>query len=117
MRFYRKIERLVSDMSYAFSYEVPGNPKIYAAVKAEIGPDVPAGLIAQIVLQVEQGLRHIMVWNTSEDWELFSSTRVDPAVEKVLAAAGISAQREAPAITRLDLVDVWAPGPVPQTQP
>jgi hypothetical protein len=104
-------------MSYAFSYEVPGNPKIYAAVKAEIGPDVPAGLIAQIVLQVEQGLRHIMVWNTREDWELFSSTRVDPAVDKVLAAAGISAQREAPEITRLDLVDVWAPGPVPQTQP
>jgi hypothetical protein len=102
-------------MSYAFSYEVPGNPTIYAAVKAEIGPDVPAGLIAQVVLQVEHGLRHIMVWNTPEDWELFSSTRVDPAVDKVLAAAGISAPRETPAITRLDLVDVWAPGPVPQT--
>jgi hypothetical protein len=104
-------------MSYAFSYEVPGNPAIYAAVKAEIGPDVPTGLIAQLVLQVEQGLRHIMVWNTPEDWELFSRTRVDPAVDKVLAATGISAQREVPAITTLDLVDVWAPGPSPQRLP
>lgn len=104
-------------MSYAFSYDVPGNPKIYAAVKAEIGPAVPAGLITQIVVQVERGLRHTMVWDSRQHWELFRTTRVEPAVEKVLASAGIPAPRETPAITTLDLVDVWASGPVPETQP
>jgi hypothetical protein len=111
------VERLVHDMSYAFSYEVPGNPNIYAAVKAEIGPAVPAGLITQIVLQVERGLRHVMVWDSREDWERFRTIRVEPAVEKVLTSAGIPAPRERPAITTLDLVDVWGPGPVPEAQP
>jgi hypothetical protein len=101
-------------MSITFSYDVPGNPKIYAAVKSEIGPAAPDGLIAQLVLQVEHGLRHVMVWETSEHWERFQTDRVEPAVDKVLAAAGITALREAPVITTLDLLDVWAPASAPQ---
>lgn len=96
-------------MSFAFCYDVPGNPQMYAAVKAEIGPAVPAGLITQLVVQVERGLRHIMVWESSEQWERFRTTRVEPAVEKVLASSGISAPPAAPAITTLRLVDVWTP--------
>jgi hypothetical protein len=101
-------------MSIAFSYDVPGSPQIYAAVKAEIGPSVPEGLIAQLVLQVEHGLRHIMVWDTPEHWAQFRDARVEPAVAKVLAAARITAARETPVITTLDLVDVWTPASASQ---
>lgn len=101
-------------MTIAFSYDVPGNPQIYAAIKAEIGPDVPDGLITQLVLRVEHGLRHVMVWDTPEHWEQFQAARVEPAVDKVLAAAGITAPRETPVITTLDLVDVWGPASVTQ---
>lgn len=103
-------------MVYAFFYDVPGNPEVYAAVKAEIGVAVPDGLVIQLVVQVEHGLRHIMVWDTPEQWERFHTTRVEPAVQKVLAAAGIPAPREVPAVTTLQVVDAWAPGPLPAAQ-
>ena len=103
-------------MAYAFSYDVPGSPQMYAAVKAAIGPTVPVGLTAQLVLQVESGLRHVMIWNSRDDWEKFRSARVEPAVLKVLSSAGIPAPTEAPAITPLQLVDIWIPGTVPGSQ-
>lgn len=104
----------MSDMTFAFSYDVPGNPQIYAAVKAEIGPDVPEGLITQLVLRVEHGLRHVMVWDKPANWERFRTSRVEPAVGRVLASAGARAPSAAPEITTLDLVDVWIPAPEPR---
>ena len=98
-------------MPYAFSYDVPGSPQMYAAVKAEIGPTAPVGLTAQLVLQVEHGLRHVMIWDSRDDWEEFRAARVEPAVRKVLTSAGIAAPTTAPAITPLQLVDIWIPGP------
>jgi hypothetical protein len=82
---------------------------MYTAIKAEIGPDVPDGLIAHLVLSVEQGLRHVMVWDDPANWEHFRTSRVEPAVRRVLASAGVDAPSAAPGITELELVDVWIP--------
>ena len=98
-------------MSIAFYYDVPGNPQIYAAVKAEIGPAAPRGLVTQLVLQIDHGLRHMMIWNTREEWEEFRIARVEPAVRKVLTSRGIPAPADPPAIVPLNLVDLWAPAP------
>jgi hypothetical protein len=104
-------------MAFAFSYDVPGDPQMYAAVKGAIGPAVPEGLIVQLVVQAEHGLRHVMVWEAREHWERFRTSRVEPAVRQVLASSGISAPSAAPAITPVRLVDVWVPGPVPAARP
>jgi hypothetical protein len=98
-------------MPYAFSYEVPGNPEIYAAVKAAIGPEVPHGLVTQLVIRVEHGLQHLMVWDEPASWDHFRTSRVEPAVRRVLNAAGVQAPTTAPEITTLDLVDLWVPAP------
>lgn len=104
-------------MAIGFSYDVPGNPQIYAAVKAEIGPAAPAGLIAQIVLRVEHGLRHMMIWHTWQEWDEFRAARVEPAVRKVLTARDIPVPSDPPAITRLDLIDIWIPAQAAHAQP
>lgn len=96
-------------MSYACSYDVPGDEHIYARVKAEIGDDRPEGLILQLVSKLDAGgLRHINVWDSKQQWERFQQERVPPAVGKVLAGLGITKAPQRPTVTEMDLVDVIA---------
>ena len=93
-------------MAYALEYEVPATTDIYARVKAEIGDDLPQGMVSHLVVQQEHGLRHITVWESKEDWERFRDGRLQPAVGRVLVAAGTSAPPPAPPTQELQVVDV-----------
>jgi hypothetical protein len=93
-------------MSYAFYYEVPGTEELYRRVKAELGDDRPEGLLVQLVVKSDGGLRHIDVWESRQDWERYRDERVGPAVGKVLAAAGIAERRPQPVERPLEVVDV-----------
>jgi hypothetical protein len=94
-------------MSYAFSYEVPANEEMYGQVKLGIGDELPKGLVVQVVVQVDGGLRHIGVWHSKEDWERFHDERVEPSVHRVLKAAGFTEMPPDPPVEELALVDVW----------
>lgn len=94
-------------MAYACFYDSPGDERIYAKVKAEIGEHQPHGLVAQLVSKLETGgLRHIAVWESREQWERFEAERVAPAVGKVLAGMGVIEPPPCLAVTEIDLVDV-----------
>lgn len=93
-------------MSYAFYYEVPGTEELYRRVQAELGDDPPEGLLVQLVVKSDGGLRHIDVWESKQDWERYRDERVGPAVGKVLAAAGIAGRRPEPVEHPLEVVDV-----------
>lgn len=96
-------------MSYGCFYDVPADEHVYAKVKAEIGDDRPEGLILQLVSRLDAGgLRHISVWDSKQQFELFQQERVGPAVGKVLAGLGIADPPERPTVTEMDLVDVIA---------
>ena len=96
-------------MTYACSYEVPADEHVYQQVKAEIGSDRPAGLVVHLVVKSDRGLRHIGVWDSEADWDRFRNERVEPAVGKVLAAAGVS-QPPRPNVEVMDVVDVVTGG-------
>lgn len=97
-------------MPFGCFYDVPGNEEIYAKVSAEIGEEAPAGLILQVVSKLESGgLRHLVVWESKEQWERFQAERVGPAVGKVLGGMGITQVPPPPSITELDLVDIITP--------
>jgi hypothetical protein len=80
-------------MTYAFYYDAPGNPHIYALVNEAIGVDPPAGRLVHLVTTTETGLRHLGVWQSREQWESFRDERVRPAVTAVLARLGITGDR------------------------
>ncbi len=95
-------------MPYAVSYTVPAPEPIYWRVKEAIGPDPAEGLIAHLVVQAENGLRHIAVWDSRESWDRFQHDRVGPAVAETLAQLGRLAGQvpPEPLVEELALVDV-----------
>lgn len=97
-------------MPYAFQYDVPADEQFYRRVCAEINDEQPKGLIAQVVVKRDGGLRHIAVWESKEDWERFRTERVDPALDKVFAAAGFAHRPPRPPEQELDLVDALVGG-------
>ena len=94
-------------MPYAFFYDVPASQEMYRTVKALIGEAPPEGLVAQLVVQTDHGLRHIGVWNSPDEWQRFHAERVEPAVHTVLRNAGFTHMPPDPPLQPLDLVDVW----------
>jgi len=93
-------------MPYACSYEVPADEQLYRTVKSEIGEEAPKGLVVHLVVHSEGGLRHIGVWESRADWERFRDDRVQPAVGRVLTAAGFDQLPPRPVEEELDVVDV-----------
>ena len=96
-------------MTYAFTYEVPITPEIYARIKEGVGPAYPPGLITHLAYRTEQGLRYIEAWQTQADREAFEHSRVHPAVHPLLQELLGFIPPEPPR-TRLDLVDAWTSG-------
>lgn len=92
-------------MAHAFFYDVPGTPEMYAKIKEAIGDEEPKGLVVHIVTRTETGLRHTDIWDSQDDWARYRDGRVRPAVERVLAAAGLTPVPP-PAEHPLELVDV-----------
>jgi hypothetical protein len=93
-------------VTYAFTYEVPITPEIYARIKEGIGPQHPAGLIAHLAYRTEQGLRYVDVWHTKDDWEAFEHGRLHPVVHPLLQDMLGFVPPEPPR-TMLDLIDAW----------
>lgn len=93
-------------MPYALQYDVPADEQLYRRVAAEIGDEQPKGLVAHLVVKRDGGLRHIEVWDSREEWERFRTERVEPALDKVFAAAGSAHRPPRPPMQEMDLVDV-----------
>ena len=93
-------------MSYACQYDVPTDERLYQQVKSLIGEKPPTGLVVHLVVSHERGLRHTTVWESQADWERFRTERVQPAVEKVLTAAGFAEVPPRPVEVELHVVDL-----------
>ena len=93
-------------MPYACSYTVPADEQLYREVKSEIGEEPAKGLVVHLVVENKGGLRHIGVWDTRADWERFRDERIQPAVGKVLTAAGFSQLPPRPVEEEMAVVDV-----------
>jgi hypothetical protein len=93
-------------MTFAFTYEVPIGPDVYAEIKQGVGPHLPEGLISHVAYRTESGLRYVDVWRAKEDWNRFVDERLHPVVDKVLTEA-LGFRPPEPPMTVLDVVDVW----------
>lgn len=92
---------------YAFQMDVPINMDIYKRIRAELGEDVPKGLIVHVVFQQEQGLRYLEVWESQQDWDRFEEERLHPAVDCIFERAGVSRPAE-PDRQPVEVTDIWS---------
>jgi hypothetical protein len=93
-------------MAYAFTYEVPIGPDVYARIKEGLGSETPKGLIAHLAYRTAAGLRYVDVWESKSDWEAFTEERLHPAVGRVLSEE-LGFIPPEPPMEMLDLVDAW----------
>jgi hypothetical protein len=93
-------------MPYSCYYDVPGDERMYAQVKAEIGEEQPKGLVLHMVIKRQDGLRHFEVWESRQQWERFQQERVAPAVAKMLAAVGVTEPPPRPEAQEMELIDI-----------
>jgi len=73
---------------YAYIQDVPITLPVYRQIKEEIGEDVPGGLLVHLVIETQEGLRYVDVWESQADCERFFDERVHPAVDRVFARVG-----------------------------
>ena len=93
-------------MTYAFTYDVPIDSTIYARIKEGLGPEQPPGLIAHLAWRTDAGLRYVDVWESKDDYEAFTESRLHPVVHPILNDL-LGFVPPEPAQTVLDVIDVW----------
>lgn len=77
-------------MPYAFSQDLPSNKDMYTKLSAQVGDEVPKGLIVHLAFEIPAGMRIVDVWESEQDFDRFSEERLHPAAEKMMQQAGIS---------------------------
>lgn len=96
-------------MTYAWIQDVPINMEIYEQIRAALGTVPPEGLIVHVVIQTEEGLRYLDVWDSKETCGRFFDERVHPVIGRVFAQVGFQPPAEEPPRTLIDVRDVWKP--------
>ena len=69
--------------NWAFVSDVPISRDQYDKLDAELGSNKPEGLIVHAAGESGSGIRIIDVWESKQQFELFQSERLGPAMRKV----------------------------------
>jgi hypothetical protein len=92
---------------YAFVQDVPIKEDLYAKIKAALGPEPPAGLIAHFALRREDGtLRYVDVWESREACDAAFAGRIHEAVYSVFREVGFRPPGE-PHREEMPVVHAW----------
>lgn len=72
-------------MAYATTNDVGLDEAVYKALQAQVGPEVPKGLIVHMAIKRPGGgLRYIDVWESKEDRQRFEDERLHPIVHRMI---------------------------------
>jgi hypothetical protein len=72
-------------MTYARTNDVGLDETAYKALMAQLGPEVPKGLIVHMAIKrPEGGLRYIDVWESEKDCRRFEDERLHPVVHRMV---------------------------------
>ena len=95
---------------YAFEQDVPIDTTVYARIMDGIGAELPAGLLAHVAIEREDGhLSYLDLWESKADCDAFTDDRLHPVVGAALAAAGIQVAAEPPR-REVVIVHAWGTG-------
>ena len=95
-------------MTYAYTYDVPIDEGLYRKIREGLGPEVPAGLLSHVAIQLpEGGLRYIDVWRSQGDHEQFVEHRLHAVVHPLLEST-LGFVPPEPEHHALDVIHVWS---------
>lgn len=97
-------------MTFAYTYEVPIGPDVYAEIRQGLGSEPPEGLVVHIAHRTEGGLRYVDVWRSEEDWKRFVEGRLHPVVDRVLQSR-LGFRPPEPHHEEIAVVDTWLGAP------
>ena len=100
-------------MTYAFIQDVPADREIYGKIRAKLPTRAPAGLVTHVVIEQEEGLRYVDVWETEADWARFRDEFVEPVVSEVLASYGLPHDHAIVTSNVVTVIDTWIGETVP----
>jgi len=99
-------------MAFAFLQDVPITWEVYKHIRAELGDRPPPGLVVHVVIETENGLRYLDVWESRDAHRNFVEEKLHPAVARGLSNAGV-ARPEEPQTRPVTVREVWTgPGTV-----
>jgi hypothetical protein len=94
-------------MAFAFLQDVPISWEVYRHIRSQLGEKPPAGLVVHVVIETENGLRYLDVWESREAHHAFVEEKLHPAVARGLARAGVTRPGE-PETRPITVREVWA---------
>lgn len=95
-------------MTYAFTQDVPIDAAFYERIRAGLGDEAPAGLLAHLAFELpEGGLRYVDVWESEAAFERFADERLHPVVHGLLAEIFGDRLPPEPPRAPLALVHAW----------
>lgn len=98
-------------MPYAWTQEIPITLDMYRQIRAELGDELPEGLIVHVVSATDGGLRYLDVWESEADCNRFTEQRLHPALGRVFAKMHFQPPAQEPPREMVDVHEVWlAPG-------
>lgn len=94
-------------MPYAYTQDVPIGFELYQQMRAELGEELPQGLIVHVVTATEQGLRYLDIWESEADCWRFVEERLHPVVGRIFARVGFQPPADEPPRVPADVREVW----------
>jgi hypothetical protein len=102
--------REATDVTYAFTQDVPIDSSFYQRIADGLGEEPPKGLISHLAVErPEGGLRYVDVWESEADWDRFAEDRLHPVVHGLLSEIFGDQLPNEPERTPLSVVHLWLP--------
>jgi hypothetical protein len=97
-----------SDMTFAFTQDVPIDAAFYSRIRAGLGDEPPEGLVVHLALEnPEGGLRYVDIWESEQHWNEFVEQRLHPVIHGLLHEVFGDDLPPEPELTPISLVHVW----------
>ncbi|MGI9145774.1 MAG: hypothetical protein ACR2IK_04370 [Chloroflexota bacterium] len=95
-------------MTYAWTQDVPITREIYAEIVADLGDQLPEGLIVHVAQVMDDGhLRYLDVWESEAACQRFTEERLHPVVGRALARHQVRVDGEPPR-RPVQVAHVWS---------
>ena len=98
-------------MSYAYIRKAPFDLETHRAVRQQVGPEAPAGLLVHMVFLRGGELEFIDVWESEQDWERFESKSLGPVIQAMQTQSRAEAAPTGSSSTQIEVVDLLVGSP------